>query len=121
MPCLLLKVNAYTKRMTPYIFTGLGLTTSFGEGNTSAGVNLPLGIGIKYKLMNRVNIGCEFSYRKLFGDNLDVTGDNQLLDDPYKMKGSALKNKDWYSFLMLSVTWDFGPRDRPCNNENSYY
>lgn len=112
---------AYTKRITPYIFTGLGLTTSFGEGNTSAGVNLPLGIGIKYKLMNRVNIGCEFSYRKLFGDNLDVTGDNQLLDDPYKMKGSALKNKDWYSFLMLSVTWDFGPRDRPCNNENSYY
>lgn len=112
---------AYTKRFTPYLFTGLGITTAFGEGNTSVGVNLPLGIGVKYKLINRVNLGCEFSFRKLFGDNLDKTGDNSLLDNPYKMNSSAFKNKDWYSFLLLSVTWDFGPRDRPCNNESSFY
>ena len=32
------------------------------------------------------------------------------------MKGSFLKNKDWYSFLLFTVTWDFGPRCRTCNN-----
>ena len=27
-----------------------------------------------------------------------------------------MKNKDWYSFLTLSITWSFGPRCQPCNN-----
>ena len=77
----------------------------------------PLGVGLKYKVKNRINLGCEFSFRKLFGDGLDVTDDsNAFLDDPYHMKGSFLKNKDWYSFLLFTVTWDFGPRCRTCNN-----
>ena len=72
---------------------------------------------LKYKVKNRINLGCEFSFRKLFGDGLDVTDDsNAFLDDPYHMKGSFLKNKDWYSFLLFTVTWDFGPRCRTCNN-----
>lgn len=109
-----------TKRFTPYILLGLGMTVAPGNGQTFAGLNIPLGVGVKYKLMNRINLGCEFSFRKLFGDNFDVTNDdNAILDDPYHIEGSMLKNKDWYSFLLLSVTWDFGPRSRPCNNINS--
>ena len=113
------------KRFSPYVFIGLGLTVAPGKGNTFAGPNIPLGVGVKYKIKNRINLGCEFSFRKLFGDDFDVTDDNNtLLDSPYKIKGSFLKNKDWYSFLLLSVTWDFGPRNRPCNSSNrnsSYY
>jgi len=109
-----------TKRFTPYILLGIGMTVAPGDGQTFAGLNIPLGAGVKYKLKNRVNLGCEFSFRKLFGDNFDVTGeDNAVLDNPYKIEGSSLKNKDWYSFLLFSVTWDFGPRNRPCNNINS--
>ena len=75
---------------------------------------------MKCKIKNRINLGCEFSFRKLFGDTFDVTnGDNAILDNPYQISGSFLKNKDWYSFLLLSVTWDFGPRNRPCNSINS--
>ena len=40
----------------------------------------------------------------------------EMLKDPYGITSSALKNKDWYSFLLLSVTWDFGERCRTCNN-----
>lgn len=110
-------VNA--KRFTPYVFLGLGLTVAPGN-KTFAGPNIPLGVGVKYKIKNRINLGCEFSFRKLFGDGLDVTdGNNAFLDNPYQIKGSFLKNKDWYSFLLLSVTWDFGPRNRPCNSINS--
>ena len=105
------------RRFTPYIFMGLGVTVAPGSGKTFAGPNIPLGIGLKYKVKNRINLGCEFSFRKLFGDGLDVTDDsNAFLDDPYHMKGSFLKNKDWYSFLLFTVTWDFGPRCRTCNN-----
>lgn len=111
---------ANAKRFTPYVFLGLGVTVAPGKGQTFAGPNIPLGVGVKYKLKNRINLGCEFSFRKLLSDNFDVTdGSNAMLDDPYNMKGSIFKNKDWYSFLLLSVTWDFGPRNRLCNSINS--
>jgi len=111
---------ANAKRIAPYVLLGLGATVAPGSGNTFVGVNLPIGVGVKYKIMNRLNLGCEFSMRKLFGDGLDVTDDsNALLDDPYHISGSALKNKDWYSFLLLSVTWDFGLRCGPCNNSTN--
>ena len=92
---------------------GIGLTVAPGGGKTFASPNIPLGVGMKYKIKNRLNLGCEFSFRKLFGDGLEG---KDMLDDPYGVKSSALKNKDWYSFLLLSVTWDFGPRCRTCNN-----
>jgi hypothetical protein len=106
-----------TKRFSPYLFTGLGVT--FGTGKkTFLGLNLPLGIGLKYKLKSRLNLGFEFSFRKLFGDSFDVTEDNGSfnLDSPYKIESSFLKNKDWYILTMFSVTWDFGVRKNPCVN-----
>lgn len=110
-----------TKRLSPYILAGIGLTVAPG-GETFFGPNIPIGIGVKYKMKNRLNLGLEFTVRKLFGDNFDVTDDgNGFLDDPYRMQGSLFKNKDWYSFLHLSLTWDFGPRNRPCNNIKSIY
>ena len=113
-----------TKRLSPYVFVGIGAMVSPGAGGTIISPNIPLGMGLKYKLMDRLNIGCEFSFRKLFTDGIDVAEGNTLLDNPYDIESSILKNKDWYSFLHFSVTWDFGRRLRPCNNihaENNCY
>ena len=108
-----------TKRFSPYILFGIGVTVAPGN-ETFASLNIPLGIGAKYKVANRLNLGLEFSFRKLFGDSFDVTdGNNAFLDNPYGISGSAFKNKDWYSLLMFSVTWDFGLRCRTCNNRYS--
>lgn len=109
------------RRFSPYVLVGIGMTVAPGGGKTFASPHIPLGLGAKYKLGSRINLGCEFSFRKLFGDGLEG---KEMLDDPYGVKGSALKNKDWYSFLLLSVTWDFGLRDCRCNNAdsvNEYY
>jgi len=105
-----------TKRFTPYMFTGLGFTAATGD-DMFFGVNLPIGVGLKYKLKNRLNLGFEFSFRKLFGDSFDKPDKEGFgLDDPYEIKSSFLKNKDWYSLTMFSVTWDFGMRKDPCHN-----
>ncbi len=111
---------ANAKRFSPYIFAGLGMTVSPAGKYTFVGPNIPLGVGVKYKLRNRINLGFEFSFRKLFGDGFDVTKEeNAFLDDPYHIGGSFLKNKDWYSFMLFCVSWDFGPRNRVCNSINS--
>ena len=104
------------KRFSPYVFTGVGLTLGGGE-KTFFDVNVPMGIGIKYKLKERLNLGFEFSFRKLFSDSFDVTKNEGFqLNDPYKIRSSVFKNKDWYSLTMFSVTWSFGARECPCLN-----
>lgn len=106
-----------TRRFSPYVFTGLGVT--FGTGDKSfLGMNLPLGVGLKYKLKERLNLGFECSFRKLFGDSFDVTKstDGFDLEDPYNIESNFFKNKDWYILTLFSVTWDFGQRKKSCIN-----
>ncbi len=106
-----------THRFSPYIFAGAGMTFAPGPAENVFTANLPLGIGIKYKIAPRLNLGCELSYRFTFSDKLDVTKETApLLDDPYGIKSGALKNKDSYSFLSISVTYDLSPKYRKCNN-----
>ena len=107
-----------TKRLSPYILTGLGFTLAPEGDETFFGVHLPLGIGVKYKIRNRINLGLEFTTHKLFGDAFDTPNKEGFhLDNPYNIQSGLFKNKDWYNTLMFSVTWDFGPNDRKCSNE----
>lgn len=106
------------KRIAPYVFTGVGTTVATGS-EPFFGINIPVGVGVKYKLKKRVNVGFEFSVRKLFGDDFDVTDaktDSWNLDAPYGIQSSILKNKDWYSMAVVFLTWDFGLRNDPCCN-----
>ncbi len=106
-----------TSKLSPYLLLGIGLTTASGK-DTFWGVNLPVGIGLKYKMRNRINLGVEYSFRKLFADDFDAPSKQGFnLDNPYQIESSLWKNKDWYSLLMFSLTWDFGPNDRKCATE----
>lgn len=95
-------------RLTPYLVIGLGLTYASADGETSTTVNLPMGVGLKYKLRERWNIGAEFTMRKCFGDKIDG------LSDLNGIKHSFAKNTDWYSIIMVSVTYEFSKRCRTC-------
>ncbi len=103
------------KPYTPYLLVGVGTTFAGGE-HSFFNVNVPVGVGFKYKIKNRVNIGIEFSMRKLFGDDFDAPENNAewSLNNPYGIESSFLKNKDWYSLTMIHLTWDFGLRKDPC-------
>ena len=105
------------KRISPYLFTGIGLTLGSGE-KKFFDANIPIGIGVKYKIRERLNLGFEFSFRRLFSDSFDVTkkGDHFNLDAPYDIKAGIFKNTDWYSLTMITLTWDFGARICPCLN-----
>ena len=103
-----------TSKLSPYVFSGLGLTMASGS-STFFGVNVPLGLGLKYKMKNRINLGVEYSFRRFFVDNFDAPSKQGFhLDNPYQIESSWLKNKDGYSLLMVTLTWDFGPNDRKC-------
>lgn len=106
-----------TKRLTPYILGGFGFTFAPKPVDNVFTLNFPLGVGVKYKIANRLNVGVEFSMRFSLSDKLDVTEDTNLqLDDPYGIKSTGLKNKDSYSFTMIYLTYDLFPKLRKCNN-----
>ena len=105
----------HTKRISPYIMGGLGFSAAPGNGDMLFSPHISIGTGVKYKLKNRINIGAELSVRKLFGDGLDVSAGNNLLNNPYAIESGWLKNKDWYSMLTIFVTYDFGLRNCNCN------
>ena len=97
-----------TKKWTPYISAGMGVSFAGGENNVFS-ANIPFGLGFKYKIKPRWNVGLEVSFRKLFQDNLDVTEKKPsfALDDPYNIKSAMYKNKDWYQLTFLFITYDF--------------
>lgn len=98
-------------RISPYLSLGLGVTMSNTGGESFVAMSLPMGFGVKYKLRPRLNLGLEFSMTKVFGDKVD----SAELTDLYKIKSSFMKNTDWYSTLMISVTYEFGKRCVTCH------
>lgn len=98
------------RRWSPYLAVGIGLAIASCEGSTHAAFTVPLAVGLRYKLRERLNLGLEFSMTKAFGDHLD--GD---IADLYQVKSSFLKNTDWFSRLALSVSYEFGLRCPTCH------
>ena len=106
-----------THRVVPYIFAGFGFTYAPKPAQHVFAANLPIGLGVKWKVMPRLNVGCEMSFRFTTTDKLDVTDKTvPMLDDPYGIKSGWLKNKDGYSFLSIFLTYDISPKYRKCNN-----
>lgn len=106
------------KRITPYALAGVGLTVGMGGGASACGaLCLPVGVGVKYKLKPRLNIGFEWTMRFTTSDRLDATpeGTTQLAH-PYGIKSKGLKNKDCYNFTMVYLTYEICPKLRKCNN-----
>ena len=99
------------KRLTPYIYIGIGLTAC-KAGKTEMGVNLPIGGGVKYKAADRVNVALEWTMHFTSNDRLDG------VEDPYGIKRSGLfKNTDCYSHLRLSLTYDLWAKCKTCHND----
>lgn len=101
------------QRVTPFIFLGLGATAAFGEGKTTVTANVPIGVGVKYKVADRVNLGVEWGMHFSLSDKLDG------IVDPYAVKSSGIfKNTDCYSSLRLTLTYSFSAKCPTCNKDD---
>ena len=100
------------KRLTPYVAIGLGMTIAKAEGKSATGVNMPIGVGVKYKLADRLNLAAEWAMHITTSDELDG------IKDPYGIESSGLfKNTDCYSHLRLSLSYDLWAKCRTCHND----
>lgn len=99
------------KRLTPFVFAGLGATYATGSGDNVFTANVPIGLGLKYKIATRLNLGVEWTMHFSLSDKLDG------VEDPYGVKSSGLfKNTDCYSALQVTLTYSFMAKCRTCHN-----
>lgn len=103
------------KRLAPYITMGLGanyIKVSKPEKRNVFTANVPLGLGLKYKIGDRTNLGVEWAMHFSLSDRLDG------VKDPYSIKSSGIfKNTDCYSTLLITASYSFMEKCRVCHNE----
>lgn len=97
------------KRLTPYLQMGVGAT--YGTAGKAFTANIPLGVGLKYKLSRRWNLGLDWTIHFTLSDKLDG------LNAPLGISSSAFRNKDHYSFTTLTLTYDISPKCPDCNRD----
>ena len=100
------------KRLTPFVFLGIGGTYVKTDQKGVFTGNFPIGLGVKYKAGKRVNVALEWAMHFSLSDELDG------VKDPYMIKSSGIfKNTDCYSALQLTVTYSFMQKCRTCNSD----
>jgi len=99
------------RRISPYVTFGIGASLAISDGSSAFAPNIPVGLGVKYKITRRMNISAEFTMTKVFGDKVD--GKN--LSDLNHIKTDFYKNTDWYSRLTIGFSYEFGERCTTCH------
>lgn len=90
---------------SPYIFTGVGFLGTDDRG----GVNIPLGVGVKFNVYKQISCGIEWSARKMFTDKLDG------LSDPWGTgETNFIYNKDWFFVTGVTISYRF-PTNPECH------
>jgi len=95
------------KRLTPFLQLGMGFTY-IGE-NKSVTANIPIGLGMKYRLTKRLNLAFDWAIHFSLSDKIDG------LDAPIGIRGEGFKNKDSYQMTLLTLSYNFSPICPNCN------
>ena len=82
------------------------------EKRSSIAGQMPIGLGVKYKVADRLNLTAEWMMHFTGNDKIDG------VVDPYGIESSGLfKNTDCYSVLAVSLTYDLWAKCKTCHND----
>jgi opacity protein-like surface antigen len=106
------------QRFTPFMLLGVGASGLFSDDNkstvstadksddTSLFIDIPIGIGAKWCVAQRVTLGIEWLFRVSFNDEIDFyKGTNEA--------HSPIINNDWIGTIGITVSYLF-KEERPC-------
>lgn len=107
------QINNTASKFTPFVFIGIAgflatpkvenTKTNASQENSLASVALPFGAGIKFNFVQNIGMTIEWTYRKTFTDKFD--GIEETYDNGVQLSNSG--NKDWYSFINLTLSYKF--------------
>lgn len=89
--------------ISPFVFGGVGYDIGYG-------INLPFGIGSKYRINKKISIGIQWAFNKTFTDDLDNNADilnNVERYDPFH-------NRDWFSHAGIFIAYNISNMRMEC-------
>lgn len=97
-------------KFSPYFNVGLALF--YAENIDNIQLAIPFGLGVKYKISPKFELGLEWSYRKTFTDKLDGISEFSTVGlYEYKQQGQ-INNNDWYSFVGINILYNLAKKKR---------
>ena len=127
--------DIHMRRVTPFIFLGLGMTVHnidswveddayprlwVGENSKlNFAMYIPVGVGVKWKMAERwqLQLAWQHNVYILNGDGLEGTvdaGNPYRFNNSYEMNGSNIMNNDVTSTFTLGVIFEFAPKQKIC-------
>ncbi|MFK7050080.1 hypothetical protein FLACOL_00953 [Flavobacterium columnare] len=108
--------------ITPYIHSGLNYfnyqnlyfknNTAISKQNSWA-FSIPMTVGIKMKLTNKIILGLETRFNYSFIDDLDGSS---AKDNALHLSFGNTNSNDWYNFTGATLTYTFGQNPCYCRN-----
>ncbi len=105
--------------LTPYVYSGISyfsytelyhLNKQYEEDYNESTFAIPMTVGIKTRIAEKLILGLEAGARYTFTDNLD--GSNPKNDNFKTLRFGNLNSNDWYVFTGFTLTYTFG--NKPC-------
>lgn len=105
--------------LTPYVYSGISyfrytelyyLNNQYEEDDKKNSFAIPMTVGVKTRIAEKLILGFEVGARYTFTDNLD--GSNPKNDSFDTLRFGNLNSKDWYVFTGFTLTYTFG--NKPC-------
>lgn len=104
-----------TRSLAPYIMGGVDIALGAGFKRWNVAPGITLGVGLKYKLRNRLNLIAALQGYHYFFDGLDaVSQETEWLRNPYRTNSGFLKGGDGRLALSVGVTYEFGVKRETC-------
>lgn len=97
------------RRLVPYMQVGLGFV--YGTAGKVFAPTIPVGLGLKYKITPRLNLGLEWAMHFTTTDRLDK------LADPLGITTSGFKKKDHYGLTLITLSYSLSPVCPTCNKD----
>ncbi|MFO7869050.1 MAG: DUF6089 family protein, partial [Bacteroidales bacterium] len=100
------------KNISPYLVGGLGVFFA-DELDWHQSFNFPMGVGVKFRIASRVEMGIDWVFRKTFTDKLDKM---ETLGEGYReyKQISFDTTNDWYSIASITFMICFLNPQSPC-------
>lgn len=106
-----LDYKLYSKNYSPYLFTGLGAAFFSSQNvNPESALFLPLGIGMKVKMKNRLNFNIQFTHRFFLSSQKETT---EYPDYNFIRNNTNILNNSQISSFSIGLAYDFW--EKPCD------
>jgi hypothetical protein len=92
------------RNWTPYFFGGLGVAY-FTAGDAGVQPIIPVGVGFRWYMNKRINLGIDFGIRNTFTDKIDGTSNNPIIVNGLQKLDGFRSDNDKYYFTAIHLTY----------------